>query len=154
MCDNRRMRPAPLRTDRSNAFAHYSMSVRVPKILDEVIARNPALPAAAREAVERLRDEIAGDAKLPPLRFPAPDAAEWEAAVAAYHGQTWLATDWFFAECYVYRCLMIAVRYWETGLDPFHRRRNARIWRVRRCGEGSTGRRAACPTSSRCTSPS
>ena len=113
------MRPAPLRTDRSNAFAHYSMSVRVPKILDDVIARNPELPVAARLAVERLRDEIAGDAELPGLRFPAPDAAEWEAAVAAYNRQTWLATDWFFAECYVYRCLMIAVRYWETGLDPF-----------------------------------
>ena len=39
--------------------------------------------------------------------------------MAAYDGQTWLATDWFFAECYVYRCLMIAVRYWETGRDPF-----------------------------------
>jgi len=119
VCDNRRMRPAPLRTDRSNAFAHYSMSVRVPKILDDVLARNPVLPAAARQAVERLRDDIAGDAELPPLRFPAPDAGEWEAALAAYHGQTWLATDWFFAECYVYRCLMIAVRYWESGLDPF-----------------------------------
>jgi hypothetical protein len=113
------MRPAPLRTDRSNAFAHYSMSVRVPKILDDVIALNPELPAAARLAVERLRDDIAGNAKLPALRFPAPDAAEWEAAVAAYSRQTWLATDWFFAECYVYRCLMLAVRYWESGLDPF-----------------------------------
>jgi hypothetical protein len=113
------MRPAPLRTDRSNAFAHYSMSVRVPKILEDVISRNPGLPPAALQAVARLRDDIAGDAKLPPLRFPAPDASEWEAAVAAYDGQTWLATDWFFAECYVYRCLMIAVRYWERGQDPF-----------------------------------
>src|SRR3954471_15387418 len=74
VCDNRRMRPAPLRTDRSNAFAHYSMSVRVPKILEDVISRNPDLPAAALQAVGRLRDEIAGDAKLPPLRFPAADA--------------------------------------------------------------------------------
>jgi len=119
VCDNRRMRPAPLRTDRSNAFAHYSMSVRVPKILDDVISRNSDLPPGALRAVARLRDEIAGDAKLPSLRFPAPDASEWEAAVAAYDGQTWLATDWFFAECYVYRCLMIAVRYWESGQDPF-----------------------------------
>ncbi len=70
VCDNRRMRPAPLRTDRSNAFAHYSMSVRVPKILDDVIARNPELPAAARQAVERLRDEIAGDAELPAAAVP------------------------------------------------------------------------------------
>jgi len=113
------MRPAPLRTDRSNAFAHYSMSVRVPKILEDVISRNPDLPPAALRAVGRLRDDVAADAQLPPLRFPAPDAGEWEAAVAAHDGQTWLATDWFFAECYVYRCLMIAVRYWERGQDPF-----------------------------------
>ena len=119
MCDNPRMRPAPLRTDRSNAFAHHSMRVRVPKILDDVISRNPDLPPLAERAVARLRDDIAGDAELPALRFPAPDAGEWEAAVAAYDGQTWLATDWFFAECYVYRCLMIAVRYWESGRDPF-----------------------------------
>jgi hypothetical protein len=113
------MRPAPLRTDRSNAFAHYSMSVRVPKILDDVISRNPMLPPVAQQAVARLRDEIAGDARMPPVQFPAPDASEWEPAVAAHAGDTWLATDWFFAECYVYRCLMIAVRYWETGRDPF-----------------------------------
>jgi hypothetical protein len=27
--------------------------------------------------------------------------------------------EWFFAECYVYRSLMTAVRYWEHGRDPF-----------------------------------
>ncbi len=113
------MRPAPLRTDRSNAFAHYSMSVRVPKILDDVVSRNPTLPPGAQRAVARLRDEIAGDARVPLLQLPAPDASEWEPAIAAHAGDTWLATDWFFAECYVYRCLMIAVRYWESGRDPF-----------------------------------
>jgi hypothetical protein len=95
------------------------MRVRVPKILDDVIARNPELPPVAQQAVARLRDEIAGNAPLPPVRFPAPDAAEWEPALATYAGETWLRTDWFFAECYVYRCLMIAVRYWESGQDPF-----------------------------------
>ncbi len=81
------MRPAPLRTDRSNAFAHYSMSVRVPKILDEVIARNPDLPpAVAAGGRAAARRDRAATRELPPLRFPAPDAGEWEAAVAAYAG--------------------------------------------------------------------
>jgi hypothetical protein len=111
--------PPALRTDAGNAFAHYSMSVRVPKILDEVSARNPDYPPSVHRAIARLRDDIAGNAPLPPLGFPAPDAGEWEAALAAHAGQTWLATDWFFAECYVYRCLMMATRYWETGRDPF-----------------------------------
>ena len=64
------MRPAPLRTDRSNAFAHYSMSVRVPKILEEVIARNPDLPPAAQQAVARLRDDIARRREVAAGAFP------------------------------------------------------------------------------------
>jgi len=111
--------PAPLRTDGSNAFAHYSMSVRVPKILEEVSARNPDYAPAIHEAIARLRDDVRSNAPLPGLAFPAPDAAEWEPALAARAGETWLGTDWFFAECYVYRCLMSAARYWETGRDPF-----------------------------------
>ncbi|HET6147527.1 MAG TPA: ARMT1-like domain-containing protein [Polyangia bacterium] len=113
------MRPAPLRTDESNAFAHYSMGVRVPKILEEVSARNPDYPPGVHRAVARLRDDIRADGPLPELGFPAPDATEWEAALAAHPRATWLATDWFFAECYVYRCLMFAVRYWEDARDPF-----------------------------------
>jgi len=111
--------PPPLRTDGSNAFAHYSMSVRVPKILDEVSARNPDYPPAIHDAVARLRDDIRSNASLPAPAFPAADAGEWEPAVAARAGETWLGTDWFFAECYAYHCLLGAVRYWETGRDPF-----------------------------------
>ncbi|HMJ50639.1 MAG TPA: damage-control phosphatase ARMT1 family protein [Polyangiaceae bacterium] len=110
------MPPPPLRTDPSNAFAHYSMTVRVPKILDDVREENADYPAAILDAVARLGDEIRSDARLPPLGFPAPDAAEWEPELGA---RTWLQTEWFFAECYLYRSLMAAVRYWEQGRDPF-----------------------------------
>ena len=95
------------------------MSVRVPKILDDVAARNPDYASSVRDAIGRLRDDIRGDAPLPALTLPAPDHGEWEAALAAHAGDTWLRTDWFFAECYVYRCLMSAVRHWEDGRDPF-----------------------------------
>src|SRR5688572_23711804 len=111
--------PPPLRTDGSNAFAHYSMRVRVPKIFDEVSARNPDYAPAIHDAVARLRDDIRGNASLPAPAFPAPDAGEWEPAVAARAGETWLGTEWLFAECYAYHCLLGAVRYWETGRDPF-----------------------------------
>ena len=110
------VRPPPLRTDESNAFAHYSMAVRVPKILDDVRDQNPDYPAAVLDAVVRLRDDIRADAHLPGLAFPAPDAQEWQPEPGA---QTWLHTEWFFAENYVYRSLMAAVRYWERGRDPF-----------------------------------
>lgn len=118
------MPPPPIRTETpgtpsGNAFAHYSMSVRVPKILDEVSARNPDYPQSVHDSIARLRDDIRAGGPLPPLGFPAPDAGEWQAALDQRAGETWLATDWFFAENYVYRCLMAAVRHWENGRDPF-----------------------------------
>jgi hypothetical protein len=116
--------PPPIRTEApetpsGNAFAHYSMSVRVPRILDEVSARNPDYPQSVHDSIARLRDDVRAGAPLPPLGFPSPDAWEWQPALDERAGETWLATDWFFAETYVYRCLMMAVRYWEDGRDPF-----------------------------------
>jgi uncharacterized protein with ATP-grasp and redox domains len=112
-------RPDPIRTDGSNAFARFSMAVRVPKILTEVVERNPQYAASVKAAVTRLAEEIAGDGPFPALGFPSPDASEWEPDCAARQGKRWLGSEWFFAECYVYRCLMIAVRHFETGHDPF-----------------------------------
>jgi damage-control phosphatase, subfamily III len=111
--------PIPIRTDGSNAFARFSMSERVPKILDEVIARNRDYPGAIKDAVRALRDGIAAGSPLPALGAPAPDAAFWLPGLAARRGDTWLAGDWFFVECYAYRSLVSAVRYFETGRDPF-----------------------------------
>ncbi|HEY3593140.1 MAG TPA: ARMT1-like domain-containing protein [Polyangiaceae bacterium] len=112
-------RPEALRTDGSNEFAHFSMQVRVPKILDEVLERNPNFAPTVRRAVADLRDGIAGGARFPELAFPAPDAMEWESDSERRKGEGWLSSQWFFAECYVYRCLMAATRYFETGRDPF-----------------------------------
>jgi hypothetical protein len=98
------------------------MKVRVPKILDEVVERNSDFDPAVRDAVLRLRDDIHENRELPALGFPAPDHGEWERALTARAGEqrmTWLAAEWFLAECYVYRSLMAAARYWETGCDPF-----------------------------------
>ena len=92
------------------------MTVRVPKILDDVREENPDYPPEVLDAVARLRDDIRNDECVPPLGFPAPDASEWQPAPGA---ETWLHTEWFFAECYLYRSLMSAVRYWERGRDPF-----------------------------------
>jgi hypothetical protein len=113
------VRPTPLSTDGSNEFARFSMAVRVPKILDDVLQRNPDYSPGIKSAIEELRDGIAGDAPLPELAFPAPDATEWEPEWLDRRGETWLKSQWFFGECYVYRCLMIATRYFETGRDPF-----------------------------------
>ena len=79
------------------------------------------------------------------MTLPAPDMATWGPELEARPGATWLGTEWFFAECYVYRCLMTAVRYWETGRDPFAPAKSAELasdelWeRVSVAHDGSQG---------------
>jgi len=92
------------------------MRVRVPKILEDVVRQNPDYSPSIRAAVLALGDAIRDNAPMPPLAFPSPDEEEWTGAIEA---RTWLATEWFFAECYAYRCLVSATRFWETGRDPF-----------------------------------
>jgi len=38
---------------------------------------------------------------------------------APHKGETWLGTDWFFAETFAYRHLLAASHYWTTRRDPF-----------------------------------
>jgi hypothetical protein len=92
------------------------MRVRVPKILEDVVQKNPDYAPRVKAAVESLAASIRSNAPLPELPFPAPDEAEW---LGAIEKAGWLSSTWFVAECYVYRCLLSAVRYWETGRDPF-----------------------------------
>ena len=112
-------RPAPIRTDSSNAFAHNTLKVRIPAIVREVQRLNPGYPAPIQAALDQLHDEIAGNAPIRPLALPAPDGDDWAAAYAERAGDTWHNTEWWFAEIYFYRLLMEAVRWWETRLDPF-----------------------------------
>ena len=112
----RRPPPAPIRTDGSNAFASFTMMDRVPRMIATVI--DSAHPAR-RGALSRLADEVTAGAPLGALRLPAPDHATWARALHERAGETWLATDWYFAEAFVYRRILEACRWWETGDDPF-----------------------------------
>ncbi|HEX3770661.1 MAG TPA: ARMT1-like domain-containing protein [Polyangiaceae bacterium] len=113
------MRPSPIRTDAANAFAHYSMQVRVPRIARDTLARNPDYPAPVRDALERLAAAIEANAPVPAPLAPAADIPGWRAAHAEHAGETWLATEWFYAELAFYRELGHAARFWETDRDPF-----------------------------------
>jgi uncharacterized protein with ATP-grasp and redox domains len=108
-----------IRTDSTNAFAHHTMKVRVPAIIHEVMVLNPNYSPAILDALARLAEEMENDQLIPMLQPLAPDYEQWAANYAPYAGHTWLNTDWFFAEIYTYRLLMQAVRWWETGRDPF-----------------------------------
>jgi hypothetical protein len=111
-------RPQPLRTDGSNAFAHHSMQVRVPRIAREILERG-AFGPRVRDDVEALARAIESDAPVPAPRPPAVDVESWSRAHAQHEGETWLATQWFYAELAFYREIATRCRFWETGRDPF-----------------------------------
>ncbi len=113
-------RPPMIRTDASNPFAHHTMTVRVPKTIDDILNRNPDYPGKIQQALEHLKRGIQNDDLIPMLEALAPDYMEWKALFAeGYEDDTWLNTDWFFAEPYFYRLVIQATRWWETARDPF-----------------------------------
>jgi hypothetical protein len=111
--------PPPIRTDASNAFAQHTMAVRVPSIVRETAARNPDLAPGSLVALETLAHALESDARIPPPEPDWPDYADWLAQWQPHAGDTWGASQWFFAEVYTYRWLMAAVRWHATRRDPF-----------------------------------
>lgn len=112
-------RPPAVRTDGSNAFARHSMAVRVPDIIAETVERNADYPPSIRGGLLRLRDAIQADRPMRLFDPPAPDHDTWRTLFRPHAGQTWLDTEWFFAEALAYRLLIDLVRYWGTRRDPF-----------------------------------
>ncbi len=117
-------RPEPIQL--TNAFAYDTMSERVPGILREIIAKNPDYPPTIVHALTRLHDDLQSNAPIPMLDahpVPPPDFDAWAAAYRAQQARvqplTWLHGDWFFAETFLYRHVIQAVRWHETGRDPF-----------------------------------
>lgn len=117
-------RPSPLTMD--NWFARYTMTERVPRILREVQESNPDYPASVQAAIERLRQGLLDGVPIPMLAdepAPTPDFEDWAAAYREQRERvqplTWQHNMWFFAETFLYRLLIQAVRWHETGRDPF-----------------------------------
>ncbi|MCC6803725.1 MAG: protein-glutamate O-methyltransferase family protein [Anaerolineae bacterium] len=109
-----RIRPRPIRTDGSDAFAHDTMRRRLPGIIRDTLEMNPDYPDDIRAALDRLRADLAANAPIPHIDDPV-----WGALYARHEGETWLDTEWFFAETYCYRLIIEAVRWEQTGRDPF-----------------------------------
>ena len=119
--------PPMIRTDASNLFAHHSMQVRVPGIIRDIVASNPDYPASIVDVLQALAASLENDELIPMIDLPAPDYDVWTRAYAAYTDATWLDTVWFFAETFCYRHIIQAVRWWETGRDPFLPQKTAEL---------------------------
>jgi uncharacterized protein with ATP-grasp and redox domains len=95
------------------------MRVRLPNIIREIERLNRDYPAPIKRALDALYEALSKNAPIAELELPAPDYDTWAPAYASHLNHTWLNTDWFFAEMYCYRQIVQAVRWWETGRDPF-----------------------------------
>ena len=107
--------PPMIRTNHSNAFANHTMGVRLPKIIRRVRDLNPDYPASVRRNLDALGNSMGNDDPIPMLDLPAPDYDAWATAHAVHEQDTWLNTDWFFAETFAYRHIIQAVRWWENS---------------------------------------
>ena len=115
----------PIRTDESNAFANNTMKVRLPAIIAETLQLNPNYPESIKASLSALQVAVANGNRIPALDIQAaPDYEQWLNALEQQQlipnmDLTWHNAQWFFAETYVYRYLIQAVRWYETGRDPF-----------------------------------
>jgi hypothetical protein len=94
------------------------MATRVPAILDRVLETNPELDPRRAEGVRELARGLREGRSLPPLASNAPDGG-FGAALSARRGESWLATDWFFAETFAYRQLVERSGFFLDARDPF-----------------------------------
>jgi uncharacterized protein with ATP-grasp and redox domains len=114
--------PAPLLMSEKGSFAYFTLTDRLPAIVDRVISENEFSSDIVTQ-LQALREELP-DGKIRPLKNNGgPDLSDWAEYVAPYLGQRWLDVPWYFAEAYFYRRLLEATRYFSAGpwagLDPF-----------------------------------
>jgi hypothetical protein len=137
--------PRAIRTDRGNSFANHTMRVRVPEILESVIAHGLENQPEHARAVARLAADLRENAALPPPDPALPDAATWQRALADRGEPRWLDCDWFFAENYAYRMLCEKLAYWQSHRDPF--------LAIKRAEYASQGHLLALDTAARIAGP-
>jgi hypothetical protein len=111
--------PNPIRSDGSNEFAAHTFRVRLPAIIRQIQERHPHYPVLVQRNLDQLSADLVNNARLQMLDYPAPDADLWTPEFAPHRETSWLNAQWFFAEMYFFRLIIQAVRYFETGIDPF-----------------------------------
>ncbi len=114
----------PIRTDGSNEFAHHTVTVRLPAMIDQVLTDNPGLPASAAGALRELQGDLISDAPLTMFDSPAPDYDAWTRFMAEHQQRlgrpaSWQNSEWFLLEHFFFRRILAAVDYWHTNIDPY-----------------------------------
>src|SRR5436305_11858659 len=93
--------PPPLLTGEAGSFAHYTITTRIPAILETVLADHQDFyPPKIVTQLRELQRELVEDQSLRPLITNAPDATQWASACAVHCHQTWHNVSWYFAEAF------------------------------------------------------
>jgi uncharacterized protein with ATP-grasp and redox domains len=111
--------PPHILTSDPDSYAQQAVSVRQPRIVEQVIEANNVDPSA-REALLDLVREVRSGTVTSPLKEGRlhPDALEteervtWEEQIAANEGRPWLDIPWYFAEALFYLKLLAASGYY------------------------------------------
>ncbi len=121
--------PPPLLTSKQGSFAHNTLKVRVPRILQDTIESN-SFPEEVRRALQELYDEIVGG-RICALQESTPDQNFWNELSRMYLGRTWLDVPWYWAETFFYRRVLQATRYFQVGemhgVDPYAVKKQAEL---------------------------
>ncbi len=122
--------PPPIRTSDPGSFAQHTIRERLPKIVESALKQNENLNSV-QENLRTLQAELNRPAPVRPLSGSQPDAAQWNAQLAAFPGSPWLDLPFYFAEAFFYRRLLEAVRYFDPGptqgRDPFQAAKDAQV---------------------------
>jgi damage control phosphatase ARMT1-like protein len=113
--------PPQIRTSELGSFAHNTLAVRLPRIVQDTIELN-AFPPQILNALQGLRAELIGGL----IRGVAEDASDrhfWNDISREYIGRSWLDVPWYWAEAFFYRRILEATRYFQPGpmhhVDPY-----------------------------------
>ena len=119
--------PGPLLSNEPGTWAYDTMSRRVrEEILGRLFEENKEeldgeAMKDAKAALEELYAELSEPAtsQLRPIGGAGADVEEWNRILAPFVGMNWLDAPWCVTEFYLYRRIMEALDYFNSGFDPF-----------------------------------
>ena len=110
-------------TSKAGSFARFTITDRVPGILDDLIANNQFAPEVEK-GLKDLRDSIP-HGKLAPLDINYPFAADINQSLLENPDYSWLNAPFLFLENYLYHKISELSAYFSNGLDYFLYRKEA-----------------------------
>ena len=116
-------------TSELGSFAHHTMTVRIPRIIDETVQLNSYSPDIER-LLRNLKSEVLSGL-IRPLQEGASDQRRWARLSRPYIGRSWLDVPWYWAEAFFYRRVLEATGYFQPGpwygKDPFATRKQPEL---------------------------